>query len=411
MKKINWIKQLTRENTLLDRSLRTIAYDRSVRAIGHASMSTTLIAGSGAVNTWYYSAEEFKRVSRIISREFSGSRIPTLSGRMVAYLEEGLRWSRTMRRTRVSKKQFKDFLRTFNLHHAHARGAIVYGYWGEPAATASVRRAIKGKIRNSELDHMVSRLSSPKSVGGMLGAVGRLNPSHDRQRELLCKKLGLIGKEYEAVEILSWFTFFYEIGERVAGHLYQTFLHQLRRLAGSQEKFKELAWYDPRTLVGYLHGHRLSHEEIDRRKDFYLLEMVAGRWFLKSGASARTYYARLFPNVEADYSSITSVKGMTAHPGRVTGTAKIVMTVGDLKKMKNRQILISPMTTVKMMPGIRKAAAIVTDEGGMTAHAAIVAREFNIPCIVGTKIATKVFKDGDRVAVDATRGIVRKISL
>jgi len=56
------------------------------------------------------------------------------------------------------------------------------------------------------------------------------------------------------------------------------------------------------------------------------------------------------------------------------------------------------------------AKAIVTDEGGLSCHAAIVARELGVPCIVGTKIATKVFKDGDLVEVDADKGIVRKIS-
>ena len=56
-----------------------------------------------------------------------------------------------------------------------------------------------------------------------------------------------------------------------------------------------------------------------------------------------------------------------------------------------------------------KAGAIVTDEGGLTSHAAIVSRELKIPCIVGTKIATKILKDGDIVEVDAENGIVRKI--
>mgnify|MGYP001564748046 CR=1 FL=1 len=58
---------------------------------------------------------------------------------------------------------------------------------------------------------------------------------------------------------------------------------------------------------------------------------------------------------------------------------------------------------------MRKAAAFVTDEGGILCHAAIVARELKKPCIIGTKIATRVFKDGDMVEVDATKGIVRKI--
>ena len=58
---------------------------------------------------------------------------------------------------------------------------------------------------------------------------------------------------------------------------------------------------------------------------------------------------------------------------------------------------------------MKKAAAIVTDDGGLTCHAAIVARELKTPCVVGTKIATKVLKDGDMVEVDANKGIVKKI--
>ena len=64
------------------------------------------------------------------------------------------------------------------------------------------------------------------------------------------------------------------------------------------------------------------------------------------------------------------------------------------------------MTQPEFLPAMKKASAIITDEGGLTCHAAIISRELGIPCIIVTKIATKVFKDGDIVEVDATRGIV-----
>ncbi|OGI42784.1 MAG: hypothetical protein A2593_02385 [Candidatus Moranbacteria bacterium RIFOXYD1_FULL_44_9] len=60
---------------------------------------------------------------------------------------------------------------------------------------------------------------------------------------------------------------------------------------------------------------------------------------------------------------------------------------------------------------MKKAAAIITDEGGLTCHAAIVSRELKIPCIVGTKIATKIFEDNDIVEVDATKGVAKIIKL
>jgi len=65
------------------------------------------------------------------------------------------------------------------------------------------------------------------------------------------------------------------------------------------------------------------------------------------------------------------------------------------------------MTTPELIGGMRKASAFVTDEGGIISHAAIIAREMKKPCIIGTKIATKVLKDGDLVEVDADRGVVR----
>lgn len=70
------------------------------------------------------------------------------------------------------------------------------------------------------------------------------------------------------------------------------------------------------------------------------------------------------------------------------------------------EILVSPMTIPDFLPAMKKAAAFVTDEGGILCHAAIVARELNKPCVVGTKFATQVLKDGDLITVDATNGII-----
>lgn len=77
--------------------------------------------------------------------------------------------------------------------------------------------------------------------------------------------------------------------------------------------------------------------------------------------------------------------------------------------MEKGDILVSDTTGPEMMIAIQKASAIVTDEGGMMSHAAVVAREFKIPCVVGTTYATEVFKDGDFIEVNANSGVVRKI--
>ncbi len=102
------------------------------------------------------------------------------------------------------------------------------------------------------------------------------------------------------------------------------------------------------------------------------------------------------------------VKGETASSGMATGPVKIVLSMQDLDKVQKGDILVTTMTTPDMVPAMQRAAAIITDEGGLTSHAAIVSREMGTPCIVGTENATKVLKDGEIVTVDATHGVVYK---
>ncbi|MFH0971022.1 MAG: PEP-utilizing enzyme [Candidatus Micrarchaeota archaeon] len=107
--------------------------------------------------------------------------------------------------------------------------------------------------------------------------------------------------------------------------------------------------------------------------------------------------------------NITEIKGTPAFPGFVRGMVKIIHKAEDMGKMNDGDILVSPATNPNIVPAMKKASAIVTDEGGVTCHAAIVSREMKIPCVIGTKIATKALKDGDKVEVDATKGVIRKI--
>ena len=100
---------------------------------------------------------------------------------------------------------------------------------------------------------------------------------------------------------------------------------------------------------------------------------------------------------------------MIACQGKVTGPVKIVQKIHDVINVSQGDVLVASMTRPEMFLAMKKAIAIVTDEGGITSHAAVVSRELNIPCIIGTKIATKVLHDGDLVEVDATKGIVRKL--
>jgi len=103
--------------------------------------------------------------------------------------------------------------------------------------------------------------------------------------------------------------------------------------------------------------------------------------------------------------------GLGASPGHATGPVKIVLMMTHLDKIQKGDILVTTMTTPDFVPAMQKASAIITDHGGMTAHASIVSREMGIPCVVGTKSATHTLKDGDIVTVDGTAGKVFKGTL
>lgn len=129
--------------------------------------------------------------------------------------------------------------------------------------------------------------------------------------------------------------------------------------------------------------------------------------YLLTGEKARKLSNQLvLPKIE----EVSEIKGQCGYPGKVKGEVCVVNLAKEMIKFKVGQILVSVVTDPSLLPIMKKAAAFVTNQGGLTCHAAIVARELKTPCVIGTKIATQIFKDGDRVEVDAENGIVKKIS-
>lgn len=101
------------------------------------------------------------------------------------------------------------------------------------------------------------------------------------------------------------------------------------------------------------------------------------------------------------------IKGFVAYQGKVTGRARIVLN-NKAKSFYSGDVLVSISSSPELMPYILKCSAIITDEGGLGCHAAVISRELKKPCIMGTKIATQVLKDGDLVEVDAYKGVIKK---
>ncbi len=113
--------------------------------------------------------------------------------------------------------------------------------------------------------------------------------------------------------------------------------------------------------------------------------------------------------LNSDIESTGDIKGSIACKGKVEGRVKIVMSTNDFEKVEDGDVIVASMTRPDFAPILGKCSAIITNEGGITCHAAIVSRELGKPCIIGTMDSTKRLKDGDMVEVDADKGIVRII--
>ena len=124
------------------------------------------------------------------------------------------------------------------------------------------------------------------------------------------------------------------------------------------------------------------------------------------GAEAKDLYASYVREKAED---VNEFRGVVVNTGKTTGRARVISSPREIECVQDGDILVTTMTSPEYIVGLRRASAVVTDEGGMTCHAAIVSRELGIPGIVGTKIATHVISEGDQVEVDANRGVVRII--
>ena len=100
------------------------------------------------------------------------------------------------------------------------------------------------------------------------------------------------------------------------------------------------------------------------------------------------------------------VRGLGASPGMASGTVKIILDIDELDKIKDGDIMVTTMTTPDMVPAMRRASGIVTDEGGVTCHASIISRELGIPCVVGTGDATTTLEENSGVTLDGKKGLV-----
>lgn len=174
-------------------------------------------------------------------------------------------------------------------------------------------------------------------------------------------------------------------------------------------ELEDISYMTVSEIIDFLVNENIVPKHVieNRKKGFVIYFTPDKKIACKTGDEIDSALNELGLIVEEEFSE--EIKGIPASPGKAKGIVTIVKGVADLSKVKKGDVLVALTTHPDYVPAMQRAVAIVTDEGGITSHAAIVSRELGLPCIVGTRYATKSLKDGDEIEVDAYIGVVGKI--
>lgn len=201
------------------------------------------------------------------------------------------------------------------------------------------------------------------------------------------------------------FNFADEVTNYYIYHLRPLFDEIAKRLKISYEELVSMRFSE---IKESLQKHQLvvAQKKLKERFKDHALIFTKRKVYVLSGGELEQY--RKLNLVKEKPKEIKEFKGVIAFQGKkIKGRVRIIKSDEKVKYFQKGEILAAQMTNPTYVPAMEKAAAIITDEGGLLCHAAIIARELGIPCVIGTKIATKVLKDGDLVEVDAEKGVVR----
>ena len=244
---------------------------------------------------------------------------------------------------------------------------------------------------------------SPLAQLNKIRAQARVN---SRARRLLLSKLHLPMPITRLVTALSVFAYYKDFIRMNYNYLHYSskglFKEVSRRLHLTGDDVYYLSV--PEIVEALLGDSKVKHLIRIRKQHYVCLADTSAKIHWVYGAKALPYRKLV---LQRGAFSINSFVGTVACPGKVRGKVKIIKSMSEAKNFPMGMVLVTPMTTPELVPAAKRASAIVTDEGGLTCHAAIISRELGKPCIVGTKVATRVLHNGDEVEVDAYNGIVK----
>ncbi len=283
--------------------------------------------------------------------------------------------------------------------HLQQFGWLTYAYEGPPMRVEHLFALLKDNLKRGSAEDQMKKIENHyKTIKA--------------EKKRLIQELQLPRELVYLLKVSSEFMFIKDYRKGVYQKSYLSMDTVLREIAKRLKlSLKEVKYLVEGEIRGALVNNTDYSGKVKQRLQKCCFHIENGEIQVWEGAECEQKIKEIIgsPKAAEDVSALTELKGMPAYTGKVTGTAKVVLVASDVAKVNEGDILISSATNPDLVLAMKRAAAFVTDTGGIISHAAIVSREMKKPCIVGTRQATRVFKDGDTVEVDADQGIVRKI--
>ncbi|MBU4369272.1 hypothetical protein KKG58_00740 [Patescibacteria group bacterium] len=234
-----------------------------------------------------------------------------------------------------------------------------------------------------------------------------------KQKEKILKQLKIKGKrDYRNIVFwLDHLIYWTDMRKQGVARLAYFFNLLLKEIAERNSlSINEIRCLTPEEIEKLIIAHKVDKKFLAQRKKaciFLYSNKVREKFFSLEGAAALAFEKQVAS--QPIKRGKNEYKGMPVSPGKVIGKVRLLKSVLEVATLKRGEILVTGNTTPDFLPAMEKASAILTEKGGSTCHAAIVAREIKKPCVVGIRNLISVFKTGDKIEVDANKGLVKII--
>lgn len=390
--------------------------------------------------TWYYSKKEFEQAGKLALESWRTPKV----------LQHALTIFRNREHELLTASQGSDLVQFINAYERYMP-ALTLVFMTDKNVAIAVRKCLDNNLSSSEAYAMMLQLNTPlednyykqeayelvtatdldahaQKYEWIHSRYGSLNPYTRAQAEEKLASLNknallqqrekdkralkqtierakeILGPAHSNLIDLMQFIIFYRTQRTdVMNRSQYQFAHMLQGIATEHGiTYDELLHSTRDEILNVLPSKEVLHE----RMEDHAMVMEQGVIRCVIGDECRKIREYLYE----DLGDIREFKGTIACKGKVIGTVRLIKSREDFTRVNQGDILVTSMTTPEMVEIMKKAAAFVTDEGGITCHASIISREMNKPCVIGTKLATQVLMDGDKVEVDANTGVVRNLT-